>query len=109
MDAQVQGTIVSIFKDVPDPRGRNIRYPLVSLITMALFAVISGAEDWWGVVAYVARKESWLRSFLELPETLPSMQTYRRVFSRLSPVALERAILGWTQSLRVCQFFRRHD
>ncbi len=121
MDAQVQGTIVSIFKDVPDPRGRNIRYPLVSLITMALFAVISGAEDWWGVVAYVARKESWLRSFLELPETLPSMQTYRRVFSRLSPVALERAILGWTQSLTgstegllicmdgksLCQSFRR--
>lgn len=99
MDAQVQETLVSIFKDVPDPRGRNIRYPLVSLITMALFAVISGVEDWWGVVEYARSKESWLRSFLELPAELPSMQTYRRVFSRLSPEVLEQALLVWMQSL----------
>ena len=99
MDAQVRGTIVSIFKDVPDPRGRNVRYPLVSLITMALFAVVSGADDWHGVVEYIHCKQQWLRSFLELPATLPTMQTYRRLFSRLLPDALEKALLTWMQSL----------
>lgn len=88
------------FQDLPDPRSRHgRRYPLDSIITIAVCAAICGAEDWSAVAAFGRAKEDWFRTFLDLPEDTPSHDTFDRVFSRLDPDAFERCFRRWTAAL----------
>ena len=79
------------FEGLSDPRGDNIRHPLSSVLFIALCAVISGAESWEDIELYAHSKQAWLLALLPLPYGLPSDDTYRRVFSALSPEAFEKA------------------
>ena len=44
MDAAATAKILCALKVMPDPRRHNIRHKLIDILTIALFAVISGAE-----------------------------------------------------------------
>jgi hypothetical protein len=100
MEAKATGSVLSFFRDIPDPRSHNLRYSVSSLIVMALFAVISGADDWAMVAQYVRCKAARLRSFVDLPdEGLPSSHTFRRLFARLEPAAFESCFLAWMQTV----------
>ena len=44
-------------------------------------------------------KEEWLRTFLRLPEGIPSHDTFNRVFSALNPDELENSFISWTRSV----------
>jgi predicted transposase YbfD/YdcC len=72
---------------------------LVDIVTIAVCAVLSGADAWVDVAAYGRAKEGWLRSFLALPNGIPSHDTFGRVFSLLDPAALEGVLLAWVQSV----------
>lgn len=93
-------SITRHFADLPDPRSRHgLRHSLESLVTIAICAVICGAEDWVGVAAFGRAKEHWLRTFLDLPAEVPSDDTFRRVFALLEPDAFERCFQSWTNAL----------
>jgi predicted transposase YbfD/YdcC len=49
---------------------------------------------------YGIASEDWLRTFLELPDGIPSHDTFNRFFSALDPNAFLECFLSWTQSLR---------
>lgn len=88
------------FADLPDPRDHHgKRYALTSLVAISICAVVCGAEDWVGVAAFGAAKERWFRTFLDLPDTMPSDDTFRRVFALLDPEAFERCFQSWTSAL----------
>ena len=99
MDAQVTGEILRVLKQIPEPRRHNTRHKLIDILTLALLAVICGADGWVAVVVYAQRKEAWLRTFLELPAGIPSHDTFGRVFARLNPEAFERCFLEWISAL----------
>ena len=44
-------------------------------------------------------KEPWLRTFLELPNGIPSHDTFTDVFRKLSPKKFEACFISWTQSI----------
>lgn len=99
MDAQATAWIPRAFEAMPDPRRHNIRHKLHDILTIAMFAVICGCDNWCDVAEYGRTKCKWFRTFLELPNGIPSHDTFSDVFSRLDPDAFEACFRAWMASM----------
>lgn len=88
------------FHEVEDPRVERTKlHRLPDILVITLCAVICGADSWTEIELFGKAKFDWLRTFLELPNGIPSHDTFGRVFSRLNPEQLERCFLSWMQAL----------
>ena len=75
-------SIVEHFSIITDPRiERRKEHKLIDIITIAICAVISGADSWVDVELYGKTKEAWFKEFLKLPNGIPSHDTFGRVFA----------------------------
>lgn len=96
--------IFQIFEQVPDPRkpGHAIQHRFLDVLCIALCAMLSGAEGFDDMEDYGHAKENWLRERLglELPNGIPSHDTFNRLFSRMNPRAFEACFMAWTQLLQ---------
>lgn len=93
-------SVLQHFQDLPDPRlDRTKHHPLMSVITIALLGILSGADGFVGIEAYGKGKQSWLETFIDLPNGIPSHDTFGRVFGALCPEALEERFLSWITSI----------
>lgn len=89
---------LEVFRDLPDPRSnRNQRYKLFDILAISICAVLSGANDWVNIASFARKKERWLHTFLELPNGLPSHDTFDRVFRLIDPDEFERRFIEWTR------------
>ena len=87
------------FQEIEDPRVERTKdHALLDIITIAVCAVICGADDWVDIEAWGNEKLVWLRQFLAPPNGIPSHDTFGRVFSRIDAEAFQAAFLGWVQS-----------
>src|SRR5262245_14132214 len=78
------------FADLKDPRIDRTRFHLLlDIVTIAICAVICGAEGWEDIAKYGVAKRDWLQTFLALPYGIPSHDTFRRVFCLLDPAAFQ--------------------
>jgi predicted transposase YbfD/YdcC len=85
---------------LPDPRiNRCKRHLLLDIVTMAICAAIGGADTWQEIATFARRRKDWLERFLELPNGIPSHHTFRRVFERLDPLALQHGLVQWLHGL----------
>ena len=88
------------FTQIKDPRVERTRYHLLTdIITIAILAVIAGAQGWEDIEEYGLNKKEWLETFLELPFSIPSPDTFRRVFEKINPKEFEQCFRQWVQSL----------
>lgn len=72
--------------EIPDPRvQRTQKHLLKDILVISILAVIGGAEGWEDMENYGIAKQQWLEEFLELPNGIPSDDTFRRVFERINP------------------------
>jgi len=93
-------TLQEHFATLEDPRvERTKRHQRLSLITIALCAVICGADTWVDVEEFGHAKRAWLETFLDLPNGIPSHDTFGRVFARLDPEQFEACFLSWVQAI----------
>ncbi|MCC5617623.1 ISAs1 family transposase [Nostoc sp. CHAB 5836] len=97
---QVHQQLADNFKDLQDPRGKQgVLHPFISIVMIALLATIGGATGWEDIETYGVSHQSWLSSFLQLPFGIPSADTYRRLFERISPKEFECSFNNWLNSL----------
>jgi predicted transposase YbfD/YdcC len=99
MDGRATGGILRAFADMPDPRASNVTHDLHDMIVIAACAVICGAGGWAEVELFGNSKLAWFKSFLDLPNGVPSHDTFGRVFARLDPDAFERRFVSWVTAL----------
>src|SRR5258708_8141485 len=93
--------LLEAFGDLPDPRSeRNQEHPLLSILLIALCAVISGADNWVDIEGYGKAKQGWLESILDLPNGIPSHDTFGRVFRFINTQAFQDRFLKWVQDWR---------
>jgi predicted transposase YbfD/YdcC len=100
MDNQSPKTLVEHFSSITDPRmDRTKRHKLIDILVIAICATISGAEGWQEFELFGQAKLDWFKSFLELPNGIPSDDTFRRVFARISPRQFQQCFLEWVCSV----------
>ena len=95
-------SLVDHFSKIPDFRiNRKKRHKLVDIMTIAICAVICGANDWNAIEEFGKAKHNWFSNFLELPHGIPSHDTFNRVFGLLRPdVFQEMTRLGHEEPLQ---------
>lgn len=101
VDAEaIQESWLGQFASLADPRGtKGVEHPFLSIVMIAILATIGGATGWEDIETYGESHEQWLSSFLSLPRGIPHADTYRWVFERIEPAALERCFRGWVQQI----------
>src|SRR2546423_14241581 len=102
MQAKEQSNLVAALAAVPDPRRqcKNLRLPLVDVLVLGFCGVLCGCEDFVELATFGRKKEDFFRRFLELPEGIPSHDTFRRVFQAGCPQALQGCLIQWLKGVR---------
>ena len=84
--------LAQYFRTIEDPRcSGKVEHRLIDILVIAVSAVIACAESWDDIALYGRSKLAWLRTFLELPNGIPSHDTFRRVFMLKSLLTLALA------------------
>ena len=96
----VSPTLVECLRELPDPRKPiNQDHQFIDIMVIGICAIIAGADGFSGMAAFGQAKEEWFRTFLELPNGIPSHDTFGAVFARLKPSAFQECFLRWVQGL----------
>lgn len=91
---------IKFFAEVKDFRiNRKKLYSLPEILLISLCAVVSGAEDFEEIAEYGRQKLSFLKTFMELPNGIPSHDTFNRVFQHLDKDAFSSSLYRWSKEL----------
>ncbi len=71
------------FADLTDPRRRKVTYPLVNIVTIAICAVICGADDFVAIAKFGRVKRKWLSRFLDLKAGIPSHDRFNAILAAI--------------------------
>jgi predicted transposase YbfD/YdcC len=96
----VGASISECFSALNDPRlEKKTRHNLLDIIVITICAVIAGADSWVDVEVYGNCKSTWFKGFLELPNGIPSHDTFGRVFSLISPQEFRECFARWIKAI----------
>lgn len=92
--------MLELFEQLEDPRvERTKQHKLIDIVSITLCAVLCGCNDWEEIELFGKNKESWLRTFLALPNGIPSHDTINRLFAALSPSSFQEVFLQWVEQV----------
>jgi predicted transposase YbfD/YdcC len=94
--------IIAHFSKLEDPRSSiNRQHPLVSVVVIALMAVLAGAGGPTAIARWAKIKEEFLVKVLPLPAGIPRKDVFRRVLMLLNPAAFQACFYQWLHALRL--------
>lgn len=105
IEADNEAQALSFFREalfwLRDPRRRQgTRYPLVSVVVIALMAMVCGADNAQEMELWGETNEDWLKRIVDLPHGAPTQDVFLAVFAAIDPGAFERVFLAWMDLLR---------
>ena len=90
--------LITQLASIEDPRCEwRVEHRLLDVLVIAVCAVLGEAESFEDIALYGRCKREWLEGFLELPNGIPSHDTFRRVLMLVDPDAFERSFLAWVR------------
>ena len=93
--------VASYFDQLEDPRSTiNRRHPLVSVVVIAMMAVLAGAGGPTAIAQWATLKKDFLLQVLDLPNGIPCKDVFRQVLMLLHPGAFQACFVTWLRSLR---------
>lgn len=99
MGKTITASIEENFGSLTDPRiDRTKLHKLIDILVIAICAAICSCDSWEDVEEFGKAKQDWFESFLELPNGIPSHDTFNRVFARLDPVEFRACFLNWIKA-----------
>lgn len=87
------------FAELTDPRTRKVTYPLINIVTIAVCAVVAGADDFVAIADWGRKKKDWLAQFLDLSEGIPSHDRFNAILGAIKPAEFEKCLLSWITAL----------
>lgn len=89
------------FNDLEDPRKekQSSRHLFIDILMLTIIGVICGADNWVAIEKFGHAKREWLKTFLTLPNGIPSHDTIGDLFSRIDPKQLQNCFLKWVNEL----------
>jgi len=89
------------FSEMKDPRVDRAKHHILNdILFITIAAVLSGAESWNDIADYGESKVDWLKTVLELPEGIPSHDTFNRVFAAIDAEEFEKIFIKWIKSIQ---------
>lgn len=99
MEKTIRASIEENFGSIPDPRiDRTKLHKLTDILVIAICAAICSCDSWEDVEEFGKAKQDWFKTFLELPNGIPSHDTFNRVFARLDPLEFRTCFLNWIKA-----------
>jgi len=80
-------------------RRQGLRYPLTTVLMVALMAMVCGADDAQAMQTWGEANEDWLETFLEMPHGAPTQDVFLSVLGALDPEALQQVFVAWVGTL----------
>lgn len=96
----MSGRIAEHFQELTDPRRREVTYPLINIVVMALCAVLSGADDFVSIARWAEMKKDWLAKFLDMSAGVPSHDRFNAILGAIKPAEFEKCLLSWITALQ---------
>jgi predicted transposase YbfD/YdcC len=93
MSRSQRATIRECFSELTDPRRREVTHPLINIVTIAICAVICGADDFVAIAEFGRKKEAWLSRFLDLSNGIPSHDRFNAVLGALRVDEFQKCLL----------------
>jgi predicted transposase YbfD/YdcC len=89
------------FEGLKDPRSPiNQRHPLVSVLMIAIMAILAGSNGPTAIATWARLKAAFLLGVLDLPNGIPCKDVFRRVLQLVNPKAFQACFTLWLKSLR---------
>ena len=93
-------TIIDYFSEMEDFRiNRRKRHLLLDIISITIAATLCGCQGFDEIEDFGIVREAWLKTFLELPNGIPSHDTFNRVFSKMNPLKFEECFRNWVNDI----------
>lgn len=100
MNERTPKPLIECFEELSDPRMNCSRkHKLVDILVIGLCSLLTGGEGFSDMAVFGKAKQDWLKTFLELPEGIPSHDTFNRVFSAIDPHAFLECFVQWVQGI----------
>jgi len=93
-------SIITILREVRDPRDMNARHEVGTLLFLVLAATLCGAKSCVDIAEFVEGREEELSEIVDLPHGAPSHDTFSRLLRLLDPAELARAFTACMAALR---------
>jgi len=99
MSASKSASIQKHFAELTDPRRRDVTYPLINVVVIAICAVVCGADDFVAIAKFGRTKRKWMARFLDLKSGIPSHDRFNAILAAIKPAEFEKCLLSWITAL----------